>query len=67
MVWIINLPVAIIASSLTSGINSGLISGSGLAHANIIGFSDIDFTISLLTTSLADKPRNGSALSASFW
>ena len=56
-----------IASDLTSFISSGLISGSGLAQANIIGFFAIDFIISLETTSLADKPKNTSAfLIASF-
>ena len=50
-----------IASSLTSCINSGLISGSGFAQANIIGFLAIDFIISLSTTSLADKPKKTSA------
>ena len=52
---------AIIASDLTSSIISGLISGSGLAHANIIGFFAMDFTMSLDTTSFADKPKNTSA------
>ena len=56
-----------IASSLTSLISSGLISGSGLAQAKIIGFFAIDFTMSWLTTSLADKPKKTSApLIASF-
>ena len=32
-----------------------------MAHANIIGLLDIDFTISCETTFLTDKPRNTSA------
>ena len=50
-----------IASSLTSSINSGFISGSGFAHAKIIGFFAIDLTMSLETTSFADKPKKTSA------
>ena len=49
-----------IASDLTSLINSGFISGSGFAQAKIIGFLAIDLTISFVTTSLADKPKKTS-------
>ncbi len=37
------------------------ISGSGLASANTIGFSAMDCTISVVTTSLTERPRNTSA------
>ena len=50
-----------IASSLTSFTSSGLISGSGLAQAKIIGFFAIDLTISLVRIFGADKPKKTSA------
>ena len=49
------------ASSLTSSISSGVISGSGFAQANIIGFFAIFFTISLVKAPFADKPKKTSA------
>ena len=53
--------IAIIASSLTSIISSGVISGSGLAQAKIIGFFAIIFTSSFFKAPLADSPKNTSA------
>ena len=53
--------MAIIASSRTSKTSSGVISGSGLAHANIIGFFAIFFTIVFDNAPLADKPKKTSA------
>ena len=53
--------MATIASDLTSSTSSGFISGSGLAHANIIGFLAMDLTMSFVNTSLAERPKNTSA------
>ena len=50
------------ASFLTSATSSGLISGSGFAHANMIGFFAIDLTISFVKAPFADKPKKTSAL-----
>ena len=49
------------ASSLTSIISSGVISGSGFAQAKIIGFLAIVFTNSFFKAPLADNPKNTSA------
>ena len=53
-------PVATIASFLTSSTSSGVISGSGLAQAKIIGFSTyfLPFFDKIL---LDDKPKKTSA------
>ena len=50
-----------IASSLISKIFSGLISGSGFAHAKMIGFFAIDLIISCVNAPAADKPKTTSA------
>ena len=50
-----------IASSLTSCISSGVISGSGLAQAKIIGFFAIFFTISFESAPFAESPKKTSA------
>ena len=52
---------AIIASLRTSSTSSGVISGSGLAQAKIIGFFAIFFTCSLFKAPFADKPKKTSA------
>ena len=52
------------ASSRTSATSSAVISGSGLAMAKMIGLSAIDFTMSLVTAPLADRPKNTSAPSS---
>jgi hypothetical protein len=49
------------ASLRTSATSSGVISGSGLAMAKMIGLSAIDFTISLVTAPLTESPKNTSA------
>ena len=41
--------------------SSGIISGSGFAHAKIIGFFAIFFTISLVRIFFLDNPKNTSA------
>ena len=50
-----------IASSRTARTASGRISGSGFAIAKISGFGAIDFAISGVTESLAERPRKMSA------
>ena len=56
-----------IASFLTSSTSSGVISGSGLAQAKIIGLFAIDLTLSLFKTPADDNPKKTSAfLIASF-
>ena len=42
-------------------ISSGVISGSGFAHANMIGFFAMVFTSSFFSAPLADNPRKTSA------
>ncbi len=49
------------ASSRTSATSSGVISGSGLAMAKMMGFGAIPFTISLVTAPLTDRPKKTSA------
>ena len=49
------------ASSRTACTSSGVISGSGLASAKMIGLAAILATISGLSTPAADRPRNTSA------
>ena len=49
------------ASVRTERTSSGVISGSGLAMAKMIGLSAIDFTIALVTAPLTDRPKNTSA------
>ena len=49
------------ASERTSATSSGVISGSGLAMAKMMGLAAIDFTISLLTVPAADRPKKASA------
>ena len=50
-----------IASPRTWATSSGVISGSGLASANMIGFGPIDATISLVITPFAERPTTTSA------
>ncbi len=50
-----------IASSRTSATSSGVISGSGLAMAKMIGLGAMVATISLVRAPLTDRPRNTSA------
>lgn len=50
------------ASVLASLASSGVISGSGLAMAKIIGSLAIVLTISLVSAPLAETPINASAL-----
>ena len=50
-----------IASLRTSSTSSGVISGSGLASAKMIGFLAIDLTMARVTAPLTDRPRNTSA------
>ena len=45
------------ASWRTAATSSGVISGSGLAIAKMIGFGAIPFTISLVTAPLTDSPE----------
>ena len=49
------------ASERTSATSSGVISGSGLAIAKMMGLSAIDFTISLVTVPAAESPKKASA------
>ncbi len=49
------------ASGRTALTTSGAISGSGLAMAKMIGFSAIAITMSGVTASFADRPKNTSA------
>ena len=49
------------ASPRTERTSSGVISGSGLAMAKMIGLAAIDWTISLVTAPLTDRPKNTSA------
>ena len=49
------------ASLRTERTSSGVISGSGLAMAKMIGLSAIDLTIALVTAPLTDRPKNTSA------
>ena len=42
----------------------GVISGSGLAMAKMIGFAAIDFTMSWVTAPLTERPKNTSAPSS---
>ena len=50
-----------IASERTARASSGVISGSGLAIAKMIGRSAIALTIAWVTAPLADRPKNTSA------
>ena len=50
-----------IASWRTSRAASGVISGLGLARAKMIGFLAMDLTMSGLTASLTESPKNTSA------
>ncbi len=50
-----------IASERTARTSSGVISGSGLAMAKMIGLSAIARTIARSTAPLADSPKNTSA------
>ena len=56
--------MAIIASDRMTATSSGVISGSGLAIANIIGFSDIDLMIVSENAPLTESPIKTSAPSA---
>ncbi len=49
------------ASSRTSATSSGVISGSGLAMAKMIGFGAIEATISRVTAPLTERPTKTSA------
>ena len=49
------------ASLRTSATSSGVISGSGLAMAKMIGLSAITFTMSGVTAPFTDRPKNTSA------
>ena len=49
------------ASERTSATSSGVISGSGLAMAKMMGLSAIDFTISFVTVPAAERPKKASA------
>ncbi len=49
------------ASVRTCATSSGVISGSGLAMAKMIGLSAIDFTISLVIAPLTERPKKTSA------
>jgi hypothetical protein len=53
--------VATIASSRISATSSGVISGSGLAMAKMIGFGAIERIISGVSAPLADSPKKTSA------
>ena len=50
-----------IASERTARTSSGVISGSGLAIAKMIGLFAIEATIAWSTAPLADRPKNTSA------
>ena len=50
-----------IASERTARTSSGVISGSGLAIAKMIGLSAIERTIGWSTAPLADRPKKASA------
>ena len=52
------------ASGRTSTTSSGVISGSGLAMAKMIGLSAIDFTIAWVTAPAAERPKKTSAPSS---
>ena len=49
------------ASDRTEATSSGVISGSGLAMAKMIGLGAMEATISLVIAPLADRPRTTSA------
>ena len=49
------------ASSRTSATSSGVISGSGLAMAKMMGLGAILRTMSLVTVPAAERPKNASA------
>ena len=49
------------ASGRAARTSSGVISGSGLAMAKMIGLAAIDFTMSLVTAPLTDRPKKTSA------
>ena len=49
------------ASARTARTSSGVISGSGLAMAKMIGWGAMERTISAVTAPLAERPRNTSA------
>ena len=49
------------ASSRTAATSSGVISGSGLAIAKMIGFAAMTLTISGVTAPLAERPKKTSA------
>ena len=49
------------ASVRTAATSSGVISGSGLAMAKMIGFGAIDLTMSWVTAPLAERPKKTSA------
>ena len=49
------------ASERTARTSSGVISGSGLAMAKMIGFAAIDLTIAWLIAPLAERPKTTSA------
>src|ERR1700722_16147348 len=49
------------ASWRTSATSSGVISGSGLAIAKMIGLAAMDLTMSRVTASLTERPKNASA------
>ena len=53
-----------IASGLTARASSGVISGSGLAMAKMIGFFAMRFTMSCVTAPLTESPMNTSAPSS---
>jgi hypothetical protein len=52
------------ASGRTSATSSGVISGSGLAMAKMMGLSAIDFTIACVTAPAAESPKKASAPSS---